>query len=599
MRKQHFLKASKKPLLSIFLIFSCLLAWPSQARASAAVSVACQTQVNIALAPDGTAMITPESVADISGDPAELDFITVSPNTFDCNDIGPGTVTVSWSIGGVADQCVVNILIEDKQPPIIACSSDVNISLDADGVVELVGGFFLEFIADNCNTTTTVSPASVSCADIGTPIVATITVTDDGGNSATCFSNVVVEDKTPVVAVCQSEVNISLDFDGTVELEAEFLTEGLDDNCPLTTTVSPASVSCADLGTPVVATVTVTDVNGATNSCFSTITVEDKIGPTAICEANVIVDLAGASSVTLTVPDIDEGSFDNCGIASMSLSQSVFTIADLGSNTVLLTVVDGSGNSNQCFSTVEVINSVYCDSRGTNTNKEYIQKIKFAGINAKTKDNGGYLDNTGEVGNVIPGDTYKITLKPKFPANKKKEFWRVWIDWNQNQLFESSELMLATSSKEKIVAFITIPLSAMTGLTRMRISMKRDAYAEACEVFTRGEVEDYSVNVLPPSSPMMANPQQNGTFAPASSSTLSQLEIYPNPARDFLQISLQPIEGQTIIQLYNLLGTRLSSVSLESLGDQKKLDVSGLQPGTYLLMVEQGDQRKVLPFVKL
>jgi hypothetical protein len=64
--------------------------------------------------------------------------------------------------------------------------------------------------------------------------------------------------------------------------------------------------------------------------------------------------------VTLTAADIDNGSWDNCGIdsASLTLSQTVFTCADIGENTVTLTALDQHGNENSATAIVTVTGAV-------------------------------------------------------------------------------------------------------------------------------------------------------------------------------------------------------------------------------------------------
>src|SRR5690606_11098623 len=52
--------------------------------------------------------------------------------------------------------------------------------------------------------------------------------------------------------------------------------------------------------------------------------------------------------------DINNGSADNCGIVSMSLSRTSFTCADVGDNNVSLTVKDANGNSDTCIAVVTV-----------------------------------------------------------------------------------------------------------------------------------------------------------------------------------------------------------------------------------------------------
>ena len=51
-------------------------------------------------------------------------------------------------------------------------------------------------------------------------------------------------------------------------------------------------------------------------------------------------------------------SFDNCGIADISVSQSEFDCMDLGINIITLTVTDFSGNIDSCTSTVTVVDNI-------------------------------------------------------------------------------------------------------------------------------------------------------------------------------------------------------------------------------------------------
>ena len=55
---------------------------------------------------------------------------------------------------------------------------------------------------------------------------------------------------------------------------------------------------------------------------------------------------------------VNNGSFDNCGIASLSVSPSIFDCTDVGANSVTLTVTDINGNVSTCTSTVTVTETV-------------------------------------------------------------------------------------------------------------------------------------------------------------------------------------------------------------------------------------------------
>ncbi|HAP64944.1 MAG TPA: HYR domain-containing protein, partial [Cytophagales bacterium] len=62
----------------------------------------------------------------------------------------------------------------------------------------------------------------------------------------------------------------------------------------------------------------------------------------------------GSGNATITATDIDGGSTDNCGIASRTLDLSSFTCAEVGANTVTLTVTDNEGNVDSATATVTV-----------------------------------------------------------------------------------------------------------------------------------------------------------------------------------------------------------------------------------------------------
>tara|TARA_R110000787_G_scaffold129264_5_gene241106 strand:+ start:834 stop:5417 length:4584 start_codon:yes stop_codon:yes gene_type:complete len=79
----------------------------------------------------------------------------------------------------------------------------------------------------------------------------------------------------------------------------------------------------------------------------------DVTPPTVVCK-NIVVALSPAGTVTITSEMIDNGSGDACGIDSLVLSQTDFTCADIGENTVTLTATDGAGNQSFCTATVNV-----------------------------------------------------------------------------------------------------------------------------------------------------------------------------------------------------------------------------------------------------
>ena len=93
-------------------------------------------------------------------------------------------------------------------------------------------------------------------------------------------------------------------------------------------------------------------------SCGSiTIISGDITAPTAVCQ-NITTYLDGAGSTTITASDLDGGSTDNCTSVSLSASQTSFTCANVGPNSITLTVTDGYANSANCIAVVTVADTV-------------------------------------------------------------------------------------------------------------------------------------------------------------------------------------------------------------------------------------------------
>ena len=83
----------------------------------------------------------------------------------------------------------------------------------------------------------------------------------------------------------------------------------------------------------------------------------DSTPPTAVCQ-DITVQLDANGTVSITAADIDGGSTDNCGIASLNATISSFDCGDLGANTVSLFVIDTNGNAAGCTATVTVVDVI-------------------------------------------------------------------------------------------------------------------------------------------------------------------------------------------------------------------------------------------------
>src|SRR5206468_956309 len=104
-------------------------------------------------------------------------------------------------------------------------------------------------------------------------------------------------------------------------------------------------------------TLTVTDNNANSTTCSATVTVVDSVLPVAVCQ-DLTIQLDPTGHAAITPDQINNGSSDACGIASLSLSQTNFDCTNIGTNSVTLTVTDNNGNLSTCTATVTVADSV-------------------------------------------------------------------------------------------------------------------------------------------------------------------------------------------------------------------------------------------------
>jgi len=148
--------------------------------------------------------------------------------------------------------------------------------------------------------------------------------------------------------------------------------------------------------------------------------------------------------------------------------------------------------------------SGYCATLGMQPWVEWISNVDFGDIqNSSFKEQ--YADFTGLTTDVSIGNSFPITVQANFAHPHYDEYIRIWIDFNQDADFEDiGELVLEAihpigpdgTLPPALIGDLDIPVTATLGSTRMRISMQREAYADPCDSFEYGEVEDYSISII-------------------------------------------------------------------------------------------------------
>ncbi len=299
------------------------------------------------------------------------------------------------------------------------------------------------------------------------------------------------------------------------------------------------------------------------------------------------------SNITQTTVDLAwDASTDNVGVdkyyvykdgtllGSVSGTSAQVTGLTAGTSySFYVTAKDAADNESTASNTVNVTTSSagtsYCASQGNTVTDEWIKRVVCGSIDYTSNVNGGYGDFTSRSTNMSKGSTYSITIYPAWSGTVYSEAYRVWIDYNQDGDFEDSGEQVYTQAKTTATSVngsFTVPTSALTGSTRMRVSMRYNTEPDPCGNFDYGEVEDYTVNI----------------GAKSYSETNNSLYIYPNPSEDFITVYLKGLHEPVNIQIFSITGSVVKEVQISDIN--YKINISDLPAGIYnIRMIYKGE----------
>ncbi|QIA08491.1 T9SS type A sorting domain-containing protein [Draconibacterium halophilum] len=312
--------------------------------------------ITVYLNDQGEYILQPSEIDNGSNGLCNEPVLSTSMDTLTCANMPFVDVDlIASDIDGNSDTCSARVTVLDTIPPTALCT-DLDVYLDDLGQATIAVAEIEAGSSDNCGITSlAIDTSSFTCDDIGVNIV-TLTISDAHGNSTQCTSTVSVHDTIPPTVVCTA-LDVYLDDSGLASITAADVDAGSTDNCSIASlSIDNSGFTCSDVGTNTV-TLTVTDVTGNTAKCTSTVTVKDTILPTALC-SDLDVYLNNSGVATITAFDVNAGSTDDCGIASLSIDSSTFTCNYIGANSVILTVTDVNGNNAQCTSAVNIHDTI-------------------------------------------------------------------------------------------------------------------------------------------------------------------------------------------------------------------------------------------------
>jgi len=325
------------------------------------MTAVCRNDQSVSLDNTGHASLPAVNLADLVNSvvPGGLWRVLVGGShtvNFNCSMYPSTSITVRLiENSGRWAECNATVTVNDTISPVAVCK-DITVYLNSAGTYTLSANEINNGSSDNCSVILSIPPTSFTCANAGQTIPVTLTVTDPAGNSDQCVANVTVQDNIPPTVITKM-ITVQLDGTGNASIVPGDVNNGSFDNCGIANlSLNKSTFTCLDVPSSIVF-LTATDVNGNINSMPALVIVQDSIAPTVVTK-DITVQLDNSGQVTILPDDIENGSSDNCGIASMEVVPATLTCADLGTAVVDLVVRDVNNNIGTAPATITVQDNI-------------------------------------------------------------------------------------------------------------------------------------------------------------------------------------------------------------------------------------------------
>lgn len=250
--------------------------------------------------------------------------------------------------------------------------------------------------------------------------------------------------------------------------------------------------------------------------------------------------------------------------------------------------------------------SDYCELRPSTAVDEWIYNVTITpeGNNIPIMNSDSQASPSSSIADYVKDASRLVTLVKGSTNNtiSVKKGWTynlapnmrvsAWIDFNGDGVYSESEKIMMTDWNKDAVNTISfnVPQDAYTGnkLVGMRVATANgfgNHLSDPCVSYTYGEVENYSVKILPSDNFLSI-----GNESPKAES----IGIYPNPAADWLNMS-NNISTNADYTVYNTVGQIMSQGKIMD----RKINISRLKKGTYILSITENNVTTAnLKFIK-
>ncbi len=293
-----------------------------------------------------------------------------------------------YRIWTVSDACSGRVVVDtqliqlqDVEAPLIECPQMPVISTDDFSCFGTINLPPPPNVSDACSSNVVVEPnwqfGSGYGPFTGIPpgnYTVTYTATDACGNTASCQTELSIQDLVAPTVICDEQTIVSLAGDGLGIVYAESLDDGTWDFCcidkyevkrtndPNAFFASQLYLDCDDLGPGLMVTLKVTDCAGNYGTCDVEVIVDDQLPPAITPPADLTLDcnadLSNLSDYGEPLAD------DNCSFTLTETVEYDVTPCGEGSLTRTFTAIDLSGNSSSAQQVIHLVNQQPWNSNG-------------------------------------------------------------------------------------------------------------------------------------------------------------------------------------------------------------------------------------------
>ncbi len=333
---------------------------------------------------------------------------------------------------------------------------------------------------------------------------------------------------------------------------------------------------------------TITTLNGSLRACQATGSIVYNFTYTTLEGFNENTVFSASGNPAGSTITFNPASRSTTGTFTMTVGN--LGGAALGDYSIVVTGTSASITKTRTV--VLLMRDTPCPSNGNSLQVTSTTGVRFNTIsNLNTgKSAGGYGDFRNLVTEVTRAESYSMIVNANTGGFTTITY--VWIDWNQNCLFDDAGeqfipgFVSNSANGPTPEIFIVIPANATLGNTTMRVITKYIASDDPnpptpCLLNFDGETEDYTINVL--------------TQLGVDEFDTNSFSVIPNPNNGVFKLKLDGLSAENLmVTVYDLSGRIVYDRTFSNASElDQDIQLSNAKAGLYLVKVSNGTNQTV------